>query len=47
MFITISIIPVLKWYAVKINAVDIPGKRKIHKHPTPRIGGVGRVNSFG
>jgi len=40
MFITISITPLFKWYAVKINAVDMPGERKIHKHPTPRIGGV-------
>ena len=39
MFITISITPFFKWYAVKINAVDRPGERKIHKHPTPRIGG--------
>ena len=40
MFITISITPLFKWYAVKINAVDMPGERKIHKQPTPRIGGV-------
>jgi UDP-GlcNAc:undecaprenyl-phosphate GlcNAc-1-phosphate transferase len=40
MFITISVTPLLKWYAVKINAVDMPGTRKIHERPTPRIGGV-------
>ena len=40
MFITISITPFFKWYAVRINAVDMPGERKIHKQPTPRIGGV-------
>jgi UDP-GlcNAc:undecaprenyl-phosphate GlcNAc-1-phosphate transferase len=43
MFITISITPFFKWYAVKINAVDVPDERKIHEHPTPRIGGVAMV----
>ncbi len=41
MFITIALIPFLKGYAVKINAVDFPdGKRKLHGRPMPRIGGL-------
>ncbi len=28
------------WVALRIGAVDIPDKRKIHDRPTPRLGGV-------
>lgn len=34
--------PVIQW-AVKIGALDIPGERKVHDHPVPRIGGAAVV----
>ncbi len=41
MFITIALIPFLKGYSVKINALDVPdGKRKLHGRPMPRLGGL-------
>ncbi|MCD6273959.1 MAG: undecaprenyl/decaprenyl-phosphate alpha-N-acetylglucosaminyl 1-phosphate transferase [Deltaproteobacteria bacterium] len=40
MFITIILIPCFKGYAVKMNAVDIPNQRKIHKTTMPKIGGL-------
>lgn len=38
---TILITPLAIIFAKKHNFVDIPDKRKIHKSPTPRIGGIG------
>jgi UDP-GlcNAc:undecaprenyl-phosphate GlcNAc-1-phosphate transferase len=40
MFITIILIPCFKGYAVRMNAVDIPDKRKIHKTTMPKTGGL-------
>ncbi len=40
MFITVSLIPMLKVLAVKFNAVDMPNERKVHDHPIPRVGGI-------
>ena len=40
MFITMTLIPIFKGLAVKINAVDIPNERKVHEHPMPRAGGL-------
>lgn len=40
LFITLSLIPVLKTVAAKIDAVDLPDSRKVHEHPVPRIGGI-------
>lgn len=39
--ITILVTPWAIKFAKKHNLVDIPDKRKIHKSPTPRIGGIG------
>jgi UDP-GlcNAc:undecaprenyl-phosphate GlcNAc-1-phosphate transferase len=38
--------PVIKKVAVHINALDIPDKRKIHKKPIPRLGGLAIVSGF-
>ena len=38
--------PVIKKVAVHINALDIPDKRKIHKKPMPRLGGLAIVSGF-
>lgn len=40
------IIPLLKIAALKIGFVDKPNPRKIHKEPTPLIGGLGIFISF-
>lgn len=38
--ITIVATPVLSSLAVRFNVVDLPGERKVHTHPIPRIGGI-------
>ena len=35
------ITPVVRWLGVKMNVMDQPGHRKIHKVPKPRFGGAG------
>lgn len=40
LFITVSLIPVLKVAAVRYNAVDMPGGRKVHDKPIPKVGGL-------
>ncbi len=32
--------PLVRWIANRIGAVDVPGERKIHSRPVPRLGGV-------
>ncbi len=41
-----AIIPFIKRVALHINAIDIPNKRKIHKVPIPRLGGLGIFFGF-
>ena len=44
LLITIAMTPVLSLLAVHFNvAVDLPGERKVHKLPVPRIGGIAMV----
>ncbi len=40
MFITIALIPILKRYAVFLHVVDMPGERKVHNTPVPKVGGI-------
>jgi UDP-GlcNAc:undecaprenyl-phosphate GlcNAc-1-phosphate transferase len=40
MFITISLIPVLRRAAIRVNAMDFPDERKVHVHPMPKSGGI-------
>jgi UDP-GlcNAc:undecaprenyl-phosphate GlcNAc-1-phosphate transferase len=40
LLITITLVPVLKLFALRYKAVDMPNSRKVHKSPVPRIGGV-------
>ena len=42
----VSIIPFVKKIAVHIGAIDIPDKRKVHKKPMPRLGGLGIYAGF-
>ncbi len=38
--------PVIKRVAVHIQALDVPNKRKVHKVPIPRLGGLGIYAGF-
>lgn len=40
------IIPIIKKIAFHINALDVPDKRKVHKKPMPRLGGLGIFAGF-
>ena len=40
------VIPFIKKIAIHIGALDIPNKRKVHKNPMPRLGGVGIYFGF-
>ena len=40
------IIPFIKKVALHVNALDIPDKRKVHKVPIPRLGGLGIYMGF-
>ena len=42
----ILIIPMIKKIAIHIGAIDIPNKRKVHKVPIPRLGGLGIYIGF-
>lgn len=35
------IIPFIRKVAIHVGALDIPDKRKVHKEPIPRMGGLG------
>lgn len=44
--VVVAIIPTIKKIAVKVNAIDIPRGRHIHKNPTPKLGGLGIYCGF-
>jgi len=44
--ISLLVTPRVIWLARRIGAVDLPNKRKIHKVPTPRLGGLAIYTSF-
>ena len=39
-FISLAVSPLIRRLAFVIGAVDLPGERKIHSVPIPRLGGV-------
>lgn len=41
--LTIALIPVCRWLAMRLSIVDLPGERKVHCTPLPRCGGVAMV----
>ena len=43
MSVTMALIPVLMRSAGRLHVVDLPGPRKVHAQPIPRIGGVAMV----
>ena len=38
--LTLGLVPLASWLALRLGAIDQPGGRRIHKQPTPRPGGV-------
>ena len=46
MLFVLLFIPIVKKIAVYIGALDIPDKRKVHKVPIPRLGGLGIYAGF-
>lgn len=42
----LAIIPFIKKIAFHVGALDIPDKRKVHKQPMPRLGGLGIYAGF-
>ena len=40
MFITIALMPVFRRLAIKMQALDYPGDRKVHARPMPKSGGI-------
>ena len=44
-FVTL-ITPVIKKIAFHVNALDLPGERKVHNKPMPRLGGLGIYLGF-
>lgn len=46
LLLSLILTPFTKQLAGKIGAVDIPNNRKVHKQPTPRLGGLGILISI-
>lgn len=46
LFITITLIPVFRTMAVKLQALDIPNERKVHSAPIPKSGGIAMALGF-
>ncbi len=40
LLIGMALIPPLRWAAERFHVMDLPGDRKVHQHPVPRIGGI-------
>lgn len=40
LFITITLIPIFRRLAVRLNAMDVPDARKVHTKPMPKTGGI-------
>jgi UDP-GlcNAc:undecaprenyl-phosphate GlcNAc-1-phosphate transferase len=46
LFLTISMVPIMKSMAFKMNIVDVPNGRKVHELPMPRSGGISMAIGF-
>lgn len=44
--VSLVLVPICKKVAIHVNAMDIPNKRKVHKVPMPRLGGLAIYLSF-
>ena len=38
--LTIALVPIFRWLALRFGVVDLPNERKVHTGPIPRCGGV-------
>jgi UDP-GlcNAc:undecaprenyl-phosphate/decaprenyl-phosphate GlcNAc-1-phosphate transferase len=38
--ITLMVTPIVRWGAIRLDAVDRPSDRKVHAYPTPTLGGL-------
>ena len=45
-FTSVVFVPIVKRISQHVGAIDIPNKRKIHKKPMPRLGGLAIFLSF-
>src|SRR4051812_2858930 len=45
-FLSLLLTPLAAWIAVRVGAIDMPGERKVHKTPIPRLGGLAVVASI-
>jgi UDP-GlcNAc:undecaprenyl-phosphate GlcNAc-1-phosphate transferase len=43
MGVTMALIPLLTRFAGRLHVLDVPGPRKVHLHPVPRVGGLAMV----
>lgn len=44
--VSVVLVPLVKKMAIHVNALDIPNERKVHKVPTPRMGGLAIFGAF-
>lgn len=44
--VSFALTPVVRWFAIRVKAMDIPNERKVHDHPIPRLGGVAIFVAF-
>lgn len=44
--LALGLTPLVKKFAVKVGAVDVPNARKVHTRIMPRLGGLGIFLSF-
>ena len=44
--VSFALTPMVRWLAIRVNAMDVPNERKVHDRPIPRLGGVAIFVSF-
>ncbi len=44
--VSFALTPLVRWLAIRVNALDVPNDRKVHDRPIPRLGGVAIFVSF-
>jgi len=45
--VSLILTPVVRAFARRVGAMDMPGRRKIHAHPVPSLGGIAIIVAFG
>lgn len=44
--LSLALTPAVRWLAFRVKALDMPGERKVHTKPVPRLGGLGVFVAF-